>query len=572
MSENLIERQREKIIQARSEGLGATLGAYVKMTGPGWLQSAITLGGGSLAGSLYLGIIGGYEMMWLQPLMMIFGIVMLCAISHVTLSTGERPLRSLNVHVSPVLGWGWVIATLMANLVWAMPQFSLGTAALRQNLGLLPQENGDVIAAIILAVVSGVVVLMYDKGGLGLKLFDILLKLMVASVVVSFFSVVYLMSTSTAGLPWGEIFSGFVPKPSLLFEPASSLSSLAASSSAPDYWRELIVSAQRDRMVAAAATAVGINMTFLLPYSMMKRGWDQDFRGLAKFDLSTGLFIPFLLATSCVVIAAASQFHGRPELGLVEVHDTAAAASDTDPNSAADGETVREELPQKLIDDYEANLTSMLEATGSDAEFKDLPEADRILAATMIQRDAFALANSLENLAGKGKAQIVFGIGVVGMAISTIIILMLINGFAICEMLDQPSTGWLYRIGCLLPGLTGAWGALYLWSGKAKFYLAVPTSRFGMVLLPIAYIAFFCLMNNRRLLGEAMPKGFSRLVWNSLMGIGVGLALIGAAVSILNDKAAIPGTEVQVRHVAIGLVAALVVLGFALRSSGGDEA
>ena len=28
-------------------------------------------------------------------------------------------------------------------------------------------------------------------------------------------------------------------------------------------------------MIAAAATAVGINMTFLLPYSMLARGWDN---------------------------------------------------------------------------------------------------------------------------------------------------------------------------------------------------------------------------------------------------------------------------------------------------------
>ena len=119
----------------------------------------------------------------------------------------------------------------------------------------------------------------------------------------------------------------------------------------------------------------------------------------------------------------------------------------------------------------------------------------------------------------------------------------------------------LYRFGHLLPGLTGAFGALFLWSGKANFYLAVPTSRFGMVLLPIAYIAFFYLMNNRRLLGDAMPTGLSRLVWNVLMGIAVALAVIGAALSILNDTSQIPGTTIFVRHIAIGLIAALLVLG-----------
>ena len=36
--------------------------------------------------------------------------------------------------------------------------------------------------------------------------------------------------------------------------------------------------------VPGFAAAVGINMTFLLPYSMLARGWDKDFRGLAVFD------------------------------------------------------------------------------------------------------------------------------------------------------------------------------------------------------------------------------------------------------------------------------------------------
>lgn len=543
--------QREQIVAAKKAGTGQTLLTYAKLSGPGWLQSAITLGGGSLAGSLYLGIIGGYEMMWLQPLMMIFGIVMLSAIAHVALCSGEKPFQALNSHVSPVLGWGWIIATMMANLVWAMPQFSLGTAAMQQNLGIFTFEYGEYAAAALFLVVSAVIVTLYDKGGVGFKIFDIVLKLMVGLVVVSFFLVVFKMSTSPDGLPWGEIFSGFVPNPGLLFEPASSLTTFVEQSSAPEYWHKTVVSAQRDRMVAAAATAVGINMTFLLPYSMLKRGWDSEYTGLVKFDLSTGLFIPFLLATSCVVIAAASQFHAKPELGLIDYHVV--------------DEASRPELPGKLVEEYEKNLNGMLKASGNETPLTELPEADRVLAATLIQRDAFALANSLQSLTGTGIAQTVFGIGVVGMAFSTIIILMLINGFAVCEMAGQPSSGWLYRVGCWMPGLTGALGALFLWSGKAKFYLAVPTSRFGMVLLPIAYIAFFCLMNSPRLLGSAMPRGGLRVMWNVLMGIGVILALIGAAVSILNDNAKIPGTELMVRHIAMGLVAGLVVIGVVIQ-------
>jgi len=533
--------RREILLAAKQKGGAAKWGAFLRLSGPGWMQGAITLGGGSLAGSLYLGIIGGYEMMWLQPLMMLFCVVMLCAISHITLSTGERPFAALNQHVSPVLGWAWLIATLMANLVWAMPQFSLGSAALRQNLGIFPFEGGEYAAMIVLFAVSSFVLWLNDFSEKSYRIFDIVLKLMVGLVVISFFAVVYLMA-SRSDLPWSRIWSGFIPNPRLIFEPVKSLGALIADSSSPAYWREVVVSAQRDRMVAAAATAVGINMTFLLPYSVLKRGWDRDFLGLAKFDLAAGLFLPFVLTTSCVVIAAAAQFHANPEMDLI------------------DGQAG---LPEKLVTAYEGNLTEMLERTGSsDTAITDLPKADRILAATLIRRDAFAMADTLKNLGGRGWAQIIFGIGVVGMAVSSIIILMIINGFAVCEMAGRPAGGWIYRLAALLPAISGSLGALFLWTGKANFYLAVPTSKFGMVLLPIAYVAFFCLMNNRQLLGDSLPRGMTRVGWNLLMGVAILLAVTGAAISILNDKSRIPGSIISVRGVALSLLGILIATGF----------
>mgnify|MGYP006966897663 CR=1 FL=1 len=123
-----------RIEEARTRGPLATLAVYMKLSGPGWLQSAITLGGGSLASALYLGVLTGYSMLWLQPVAMLLGIVMLSAIAYVTLSTGKRPFQAINEHVNPVLGWGWIIAVAMANVVWSLPQFALGTAALHQNL------------------------------------------------------------------------------------------------------------------------------------------------------------------------------------------------------------------------------------------------------------------------------------------------------------------------------------------------------------------------------------------------------------------------------------------------------
>src|SRR5690606_2654294 len=110
------------------------LATYVRLSGPGWLQSAITLGGGSLAGSLYLGVVAGFGLLWLQPFAMLLGIVMLSAIGYVTLATGRHALPAINQYVNPVLGMGWAVASLLASMVWAMPQYSLSTGVLQQNL------------------------------------------------------------------------------------------------------------------------------------------------------------------------------------------------------------------------------------------------------------------------------------------------------------------------------------------------------------------------------------------------------------------------------------------------------
>ena len=138
-ADNQVEEDRTIITEAMGKGPIATLGAYIRLSGPGWLQSAITLGGGSLAGALFLGILGGTSMLWLQLVAIIMGVVMLSAISYVTLSTGERPFGLINRDINPVLGWGWLIATILANMIWCMPQFSLCYAALENNL--LPSEH-----------------------------------------------------------------------------------------------------------------------------------------------------------------------------------------------------------------------------------------------------------------------------------------------------------------------------------------------------------------------------------------------------------------------------------------------
>ncbi len=513
-----IEQEKKYLQEAEAKGLYSCLAAYTKLSGPGWLQSAITLGGGSLASSLFLGVLAGYSLLWLQPIAIVLGIIMLCAISHVTLSTGQSPFISMNREINPVLGWGWAIATIMANIVWCLPQFTLGTAAVTQNL--IPSLNhtgGKVLVVLFFALTAGLVIWAYDRGNRGVKIFDLILKIMVALVVLSFFGVVIKMGTA-GDLPWNEIAAGFIPDFSLFSQPAEVYTPfLEGTGEFRSFWENKIVSLQKDVMIAAAATAVGINMTFFMPFVLLNRKWGRDHRGLAKFDLWTALLIPYVVATSCVVIAAGSQFNGKPESAYEDYEN--------------------EVLHINLAKGYDSFMTERLSLEMGMEEFtklapvqkkemmKSIPKADKQLAAMLVKRDAFNLAASLESLMeNKTFSHYIFGIGVVGMALSTIIILMTINGHAVCEVLGKPHKGPVFLGGAYIAGI-GVLGP-FVWS-DAAFWLAVPTSILGFTLIPVAYLSFFLLINSKKVLGRERPKGLGRILWNT--GLLLSLTIMGTA-------------------------------------------
>lgn len=530
-----IERDREMIVEARQRGKGPLFGVFVRLSGPGWLQSAITLGGGSLSSSMYLGVLVGFSFLWLQPLAMMAGIVMLSAIAYVTLSTGERPLRAINRHVNPVLGWGWLLASMTANIVWSMPQFSLAIASFQQNL--LPQvftppavpsvDIGKIYISVIILSINFTFLGLYTVGGRGVKAFEIIVKCMVGTTVVCFFGVVYVLTTS-GEVNWREYMAGFIPNLRLLSEPTPQLMAYIneVGPEFRDFWVRKVVGDQRAVMISAAATAVGINMTFLFPYSMLRKGWDRDFRGLAIFDLSTGLFFPFILATSCVVIASAAQFHAQPAPGFLGETDEQGQLIEAPANLVGGfSDLLADRVRFEAGPDAAASLTSEQIETAA----QNLPEADRRMAAILVRRDAFNLSRALEPLTGTTVARYLFGLGVLGMGLGAATMLMLINSLCFCELLNRPARGWPQFLGGSMTSI--ALVGVLLWR-DAMMYLAIPTSVFCMTLLPLAYLSFFLLMNQKKLLGESLPKGGKRVLWNVLMAISSSLALFASLWSI----------------------------------------
>ena len=428
---NLAELQRKGFLQ-RWRG-------YFTRTGPGWLQSALVLGSGSAMASLFAGASLQYKLLWVQPLAMALGIVMFAAMSYQTLSTGVRPFDAMKRYIHPVVAWSWAIGALLATVIWHLPQYALAAGMTDDMIkAVTGWEPASSASQILLLIAIGLVVLVisttfvwcYSSGYRGVRFYERTLKGLVWMIILALL-VVIIRRSIDGGVQWAKLFKGFLP----LYIPT-------------DRRGASIV-------MAAFSAATGINATFLFPYTLLARGWAKEHRGLSRFDLITGMLLPFCIATSLMVIATGCTIY--------------------DPVRFAAGST---KLPP-------IEVAAMLESAGLSMFF----------------------------------SRIIFGLGIIGMALSSITMHMLISGFAVCEIFGIEPGGWRYRLACLLPAPAVVGVVLWQYLGP---WVAIPTSAICGLMLPIAFIAFFILNNSKRYLGENKPTGVKALVWNVAMLISIG--------------------------------------------------
>ena len=419
---------------------------HIRQGGPGWLQGAMTLGGGSAITSLTIGAAYGYEFLWIQPVSMIIGCIMLFALSHQTLSTGQRPFHAMREHVSSPLAWAWALAALASSITWGFSHYPLSAGMLETAVsvttGFAPEaeSTGRELylfgLAVLVWAVCAYTVWHYNDGRRAVALFENGIKVLSVGVILSFAWVVVLASMR-GEIDWGAALGGLVP---------TSLPGDAAGVTT---------------LMAALGTAVGINMTFVYGYTLLRRGWGREERVLARYDIVLGLVIPYMLVTLLISVAAAGLLYDGNGLG------------------------------GKLAPDRASAL--------------------------------FADAG-LGALAG----QLVFPLGVLGMAVGSLVMHMLTCGAAAGEMfgLEEGSRG--YRLACLLP--TPAVLGVFVWTTMGP-YVILPTSAICGMLLPIAYVGWFVMNNSERYLGADRPQGSRRTLFNAAMLICIVTVLSGVAYS-----------------------------------------
>jgi len=437
-----LAREKAQLTELQGKGTVRRWRGYLAMSGPGWLQSALVLGSGSAMASLFAGAYLQYNLLWVQPLAMALGIVMFAAMSYQTLSTGVRPFDAMRRFIHPAVAWSWAIGALLATIIWHLPQYALAAGMtddmIKAATGWQPSSPAvqtAVMVAIGLVVlsISTAVVLCYSSGHRGIRIYERTLKTLVWMIILAFLVVIWRAARS-GGIDWAALFKGFLPL------------------HIPTDRRGVSI------VMAAFSASTGINATFLFPYTLLARGWGKEHRGLSRFDLITGMLLPFCIATSLMVIATACTIYDPVKF--------AAGGTKLSPIEAA----------------------AMLESTGLSIVF----------------------------------SRIIFGLGIVGMALTSITMHMLICGFAACEVFGIEPGGWRYRLACLIPAPGFAGVVLWKYIGP---WIAIPASAICGLMLPIAFIAFFILNNSSRYLGKDKPSGVKALVWNIAMLVSIAAAM-----------------------------------------------
>lgn len=450
---------------------GKKVSGYVRRTGPGLLQSAMTLGAGSATASVLAGASFGYKLLWVQPVAMFLGVMMLAALSNIVLTSKERPYVSFGRELGKWCVILWALGTIFASVIWHFPQYTLLAGAGRDLIGLLGctlNNGGDVPSWVVSANQSlaplGIVintnitnlgylvsilvglfflamnvfmVFNYGSGDRGIKMYEWFLRFVIMLVIFFFLLIVLL---NFGKINWLEIFRGFTGYYGF-----------------PKNAQGVVETSTYLQVFGMLGAAVGINMTFLYPYSLLAKGWGKEHRTLAKWDLAMTMFIPFSIVTSLIIIA----------MTVTGVYDG--------------------------IDGVKSGLAPL------------------------------AAAESFSGIPG---GRIIFCLGLMGMCGGAISAHMLVCGFTMCEMLGIKMTKNRFRLFAMTPtiGILGVVVPLPLW-------FPVIASAICCVLLPIAYLIIFILNNKRSFIKDAVGYGWKRALNNLFLILALCATSVAAYIS-----------------------------------------
>lgn len=510
--------QEGKILdKAVNAGFFAKLFLYSKLNGPGTWLCLLALSAGSLVGSIGLGQFLGTDGIWVQVLAMVLGFFSLWAVSHITLNSQQSLFLLLKNDWNSSLAWWFAAAALVTNFAWCMPQFRFGAEISSSVLlPFLDNKFGKICAAVLILGISVFFSFWYQRSGIHSKLFQWSLRSILFALT-SLLILCFCLVLSRSELTFHEILSGFIPSFSDLIEVHPRYHSLLSTCGDMRlFWENHFLGLQKNLILITFSSTIGINLLFALPLLLLGRNWRREHNGFSKFNLFTGLLIPFIICSFCLVVLSAivSDKQFKQSEIILSQNPPKEILEESNP--------IREVLKQRVIHEVGSDAYAALAPFQQDELLQSIPAYEQRLATLSVTIGVKSWIESLVQIGGT-PLRFFLGIIVLFISVSTIILLMIINGHLICEVLGRPHKGALFQSGSLLLAVSSV--GPFVWTDQDQ-WVADPTYFISLAIIPFAFLSIIMIMNNREILGRECPRGWSGFLLN--FGNILSLALLGS--------------------------------------------
>ena len=163
---------------------------YCKLSGPGFMNAAFTLGAGSFASSVTLGAAYGYDMLWIPLYSFALGLFMLALSTRFVTASEMSVIKAQDKFHGKFFGSfaTGLIACFIASIVYNFGQYALGADAVTALFSVVNINVPKNISWILLVAVSVPLSLMYGSGDnpKGVRIVENAMKILIGIMLVVF--------------------------------------------------------------------------------------------------------------------------------------------------------------------------------------------------------------------------------------------------------------------------------------------------------------------------------------------------------------------------------------------------
>ena len=163
---------------------------YCKLSGPGFMNAAFTLGAGSFASSVTLGAAYGYDMLWIPLYSFALGLFMLALATRFVTASEISVIKAQDKFHGKFFGSfaTGLVACFVASIVYNFGQYALGADAVTALFSVVNINVPKNIGWILLVAISVPLSLMYGSGDnpKGVKIVENAMKILIGIMLVVF--------------------------------------------------------------------------------------------------------------------------------------------------------------------------------------------------------------------------------------------------------------------------------------------------------------------------------------------------------------------------------------------------